>query len=113
MHEMSLCEGILEILQQQAEQQNYSTVKKVCLEIGKLSSVEVEAMRFSFELVMQGSLAESASLEIIEVNGQAWCFSCQQNVIMEHRYDGCPLCGIYPLEINAGDQMRIKELEVA
>jgi hydrogenase nickel incorporation protein HypA/HybF len=113
MHEMSLCEGILQVLEQQAQQQNYSTVKTVWLEIGKLSSVEPDAMRFSFEVIMQGSLAESAKLEIIEVNGQAWCFSCQQNVIIEHRYDGCPHCGAYQLQINDGEQMRIKELEVA
>ncbi len=113
MHEMSLCEGILEVLQQQAQQQHYAKVKTVWLEIGKLSSVEPDALRFSFEVVMQGSLADSATLEIIEVDGQAWCLSCQQNIIIEHRYDSCPLCGAYQLQINDGEQMRIKELEVA
>ncbi len=113
MHEMSLCEGILDVLQQQAKQQQFVRVKTVWLEIGKLSSVEPDALRFGFDMVMQGSLAESATLEIIEVDGQAWCFACQQQIIIEHRYDGCPLCGAYQLQINDGEQMRIKELEVA
>ncbi len=112
MHEMSLCESILEVLQQQAQQQNYTAVKTVWLEIGKLSSVEPEAMRFSFALVMQGSLAAAAKLEIIEVEGRAWCLYCAQQVIIAQRYDGCPICGAYQLQINDGEQMRIKELEV-
>lgn len=112
MHEMSLCDGIREVLEQQARQQNFSTVKTVWLEIGKLSSVEPSALRFGFEVVMKGSLAEFAKLEIIEVDGQAWCFQCLQNVKIEHRYDGCPLCGAYLLQVNDGEQMRIKELEV-
>ena len=113
MHEMSLCEGILQVLEQQAAQQNFSSIKTVWLEIGKLSSVEPDAMRFGFEVVMQGSLAEHAKLEIIEVDGQAWFFQCEKNVTIEQRYDECPLCGAYQLQINDGEQMRIKELEVA
>jgi hydrogenase nickel incorporation protein HypA/HybF len=112
MHEMSLCEGILQVLEQQAVQQKFSSIKTVWLEIGKLSSVEPDAMRFGFDVVMQGSLAEHAKLEIIEVDGQAWCFQCEKNVTIEQRYDECPLCGAYQLQINDGEQMRIKELEV-
>jgi len=112
MHEMSLCENIREDLEQQAVLHNFSRVKTVWLEIGKLSSVEPEALRFGFDVVMKGSLAEAAKLEIIEVEGQAWCFQCQQNVNIAHRYDGCPLCGAYQVQVSGGEQMRIKELEV-
>ncbi|MDD2864874.1 MAG: hydrogenase maturation nickel metallochaperone HypA [Methylococcales bacterium] len=113
MHEMSLCEGMLEILQEQAKTQNYSTVKTVFLEIGKLSNVEPDAMRFAFPVVAKGSLAENATLEIIEVSGQAWCMQCEKNVVIEQRYDGCPFCESHQLQVIDGEQMRIKELEVA
>ena len=113
MHEMSLCEGMLDILKQQAAKQNYSIVKTVFLEIGKLSNVEPDAMRFAFPVVMRGSLAENAILEITEVTGKAWCMQCQQNVVIEQRYDGCPLCESHQLQITDGQQMRIKELDVA
>ncbi|CAG0957851.1 Hydrogenase maturation factor HybF [Anaerolineae bacterium] len=112
MHELSLCESILEVLEQQAKQQHFKTVKTVCLEIGKLSCVEVDALRFCFSSVMENTLASSATLEIIEIDGKAWCKSCQQTVNITQRYDECPQCGAYPLNINDGEQMRIKELEV-
>jgi hydrogenase nickel incorporation protein HypA/HybF len=69
-------------------------------------------MRFCFPVVMQGSLAANAQLEIVSVEGQAWCLKCCKNVVIEQRYDVCPDCGNGTLEVNAGEQMRIKELEV-
>lgn len=112
MHEMSLCESILQVLEQQAEAQQYSKVKTVWLEIGALSNVEIDALRFSFDVVVQGSIAEHARLEIIEVPGQAWCMPCSRNVVVQQLYDLCPDCGSHQLQVNSGDQMRIKELEV-
>lgn len=112
MHEMSLCESILQTLEQQAARQNYRKVRTVWLEIGALAGVEVEALRFSFDLVIKGSLADEAVLEIIEVPGQAWCMPCGRNVAVRQRYDECPHCGSHQLQITGGDQMRIKELEV-
>ncbi|WP_241674432.1 hydrogenase maturation nickel metallochaperone HypA, partial [Candidatus Methylobacter oryzae] len=112
MHEMSLCESILQVLEQQAEVQQYNKVKTVWLEIGALSNVEIDALRFSFDVVVQGSIADHAQLEIIEVPGQAWCMQCSRNVVVQQLYDLCPHCGSHQLQVNSGDQMRIKELEV-
>ncbi len=112
MHEMSLCEGVLQILQQSAETQGFRRVKTVWLEIGALSGVEVEAMRFSFDVVMRGSLADGAKLEIIDLPGQAWCMQCAETVTVTQRFDACPKCDSYQLQVTAGDEMKIKELEV-
>lgn len=112
MHELSLCESILQILEQQATAQGYSKVKTVWLEIGALSGVEVEALRFSYDVVTQGSLADHSRLKIINIPGQAWCMMCAGNVTIAQRYDTCPQCGSHQLQVNDGEQMRIKELEV-
>lgn len=112
MHEMSLCEGVLRVLQEQAVSQGYSRVKGVWLEIGALSGVEPEAMAFSFDAVMRGSLADGARLEIIHLPGVAWCMQCAKTVEVGARYEACPDCGSYQLQVTGGDEMRIKELEV-
>jgi len=112
MHEMSLCESILQTLEQQAPLQNYAKVKTVWLEIGALAGVEIEALKFSFDLVVKGSLADAAKLEIIEIPGEAWCMPCGRNVPVRQLYDECPLCGSHQIQVTGGDQMRIKELEV-
>lgn len=112
MHEMSLCEGVLQILEDSAKSQGFSQVKTVWLEIGALSGVDAEAMRFGFDAVMKGSLADGAALEIIELPGQAWCLPCSKPVAVTARYDACPECGSHQLQVTGGDEMRIKELEV-
>lgn len=112
MHEMSLCEGVLQILEEQAQVQQFHRVKTVWLEIGALSGIEIEALRFSFDVVVQGSLAENARLEILHVPGQAWCLPCGRHVGVQQLYDQCPDCGSHQLQVTNGDQMRIKELEV-
>ena len=112
MHEMSLCESILQVMEQNARSQGYTRVKAVWLEIGQLSGVELEAMRFGFDVVTRGSLADGARLEMIELPGQAWCMQCQKRVQVMRLFDQCPDCGGYQLQVTGGKEMRIKELEV-
>lgn len=113
MHEMSLCENILEIINAQADQQAFSKVDLVRLEVGPLSGVEVEALRFGFDVVMRGSVAEKARLDIICPEAAAWCASCNKTVSIVERYDPCPACGAVNLQITSGGELRIKEMEVS
>lgn len=112
MHEMSLCEGVLQILEEHAASQDFTQVKTVWLEIGALSGVDPEAMRFGFDVVMKDTLADGAALEIIDLPGVAWCMQCAKPVPVKARFDACPECGSYQLQLTCGDEMRIKELEV-
>lgn len=112
MHEMSLCESIIQVIEQSAGEQGFKQVKTVWLEIGQLSGVELDAMHFGFDAVTRGSMAEGARLEIIELPGQAWCMKCSKSVQVRQRFDECPDCGSYQLQVTGGDEMRIKELEV-
>jgi hydrogenase nickel incorporation protein HypA/HybF len=112
MHEMSLAEGVLQILEDNASSQGYSRVKTVWLEIGQLSDVEPEAMRFCFDAVVKGTLAEGARLEIVSKEGQGWCMTCAKTVALPAKFEPCPLCGGYMVNVTGGDEMRVKELEV-
>lgn len=112
MHEMSLMEEMLHIIESNAKTQGYSRVRTVILEIGKLAGVEVEALRFVFEAVTDGSISEGAILEIEEPQGLGWCAECERESPVETRYDTCPLCGKVPLKITGGTEMRVKALDV-
>lgn len=112
MHEMSICESILQTLEEQAIAQHFSKVLTLRLEIGALSCVEPQALQFSFDVISHGTLAEGASLDIIERPGLGWCKQCEKNVVMQQRYDSCPHCELAPLPLISGDELNIKELEV-
>jgi len=112
MHEVSLCEDVIRLIEDQAQTQQFTRVTAVWLEIGALAGVETEAMRFSFDAVAKDSVADGATLNIIDIPAQARCPVCDKAVQVSARFDACPDCGHYPLEIIAGEEMRIKELEV-
>jgi len=112
VHEMSLCESVLQVLETEAQRQHFRKINTVWLEIGALSGVESEAMCFCFDVIVRNTLADGATLNIINVPAEAWCLECAQTVLIQQRYDACPRCGGYQLQVTNGEQMRIKELEV-
>ena len=112
MHEMSLAEGVREIVDETARANGAQRVAAVRLEIGKLAQVEVEALRFAFDVVKLGSLAHSARLEIVEPDGTAWCMRCSSPVAIAQRGDACPGCGSYQLQVTGGESMRVMDIEI-
>ena len=86
MHELSLCQSAVEIIQRQAEQHDVKRVTAVWLEIGALSCVEESAVRFSFEIVCHGTVAQGCDLHIVYKPAQAWCWDCSQ-VVEIHQHD--------------------------
>ena len=85
MHEMSLCEGIRQVIEDHARTQKFANVKTVRLEIGRFSGVEKPALEFAFDVVMRGSIAEGAQLEMIDLPGRAMCYDCVKEVEIEGR----------------------------
>ena len=112
MHEMSLCEGVRRIVDQAAAAPEINRVTRVRLEIGKFATVEKDAMTFAWNVVMRGSKAEGAVLVMLDLPGIAHCFDCGAQVEIENRLDPCPNCGGGRLMPEAGDEMRIKDIEV-
>jgi hydrogenase nickel incorporation protein HypA/HybF len=112
MHEMSLAEGIVQLVEDTVRADGCAKVKAVWLEIGQLAAVEKEALRFCFDAVARDTVAEGARLEIIETPGQGWCSKCEGNVAITALYEACPVCGNYQIQVTGGSEMRVKELEV-
>jgi hydrogenase nickel incorporation protein HypA/HybF len=112
MHEMSLAEGVIQLIEDSARQNGFTRVKTVWLELGRFAGVEPEAMRFCFEAVARGSIADGAVLEIIESSGVGVCTECGRSSEVVERFQPCPYCGGFGVSVTGGDVMRVKELEV-
>ena len=110
---MSLAEGIREIVLDQARQHGFARVTCLRLEIGRFAGVEKPALEFAFDVVMRGSPAEGARLEMLDLPGRALCFDCETTVEIDSRLSPCPRCGGGRLLPEGGDEMRIKDMEVA
>ena len=112
MHEMSLCEGIRQIVEDQARAHGFARVTRLRLEIGRFAGVEKPALAFAFDVVMRGCPAEGAVLDMIDLPGRAMCFDCATAVEIDDRLAPGPLCGGGRLLPEGGDEMRIRDMEV-
>jgi hydrogenase nickel incorporation protein HypA/HybF len=113
MHEMALAESVLAIVERAARQHAASRVTSVRLEIGALSHVAPDALRFCFEAVQRASIAEGAALAIERTPGRAWCMPCGRDVALDRLGAPCPECGGYQLGVTRGDAMRVKDIGIA
>lgn len=111
MHELSLCQSAVEIIQRQAEQHDVKRVTAVWLEIGALSCVEESAVRFSFEIVCHGTVAQGCDLHIVYKPAQP--VLGLQPVVEIHQHDAqCPICHGERLRVDTGDSLIVKSIEV-
>jgi len=105
-------EGVLAQIEVERRAQVFSRVRTVRLSVGALGHAEPEALRFCFDAVVSGTIADGATLEIDIVAGQGWCHGCERQVPLPDRYAGCPICGSASVRLTQGDELRLAELEV-
>lgn len=109
MHELGIAEEIVAIVAARAAGER---VTRIVVEIGRLCAVMPEAMRFCFDLATEGTVAEGARLDIVEVPGLARCRACGADVALDRPFGRCE-CGGTDLEWLAGEELRIREIEIA
>jgi len=113
MHEITLCQRALEIVEQQALANHATRVSAVWLKIGAFSCVEPASVSFCFELVCRGTIAEGCQLHIEEQLAECWCPTCQKYVqLLSQHVRRCPDCGSDRLRIVADDGFQIQRIEV-
>ncbi len=108
MHELSLMEDLVTTIEQSIGDARVLTVR---LEIGRLSAVVPDALQFCFEICTQGTRLEGAGLEIRVIEGRAHCRSCDAEFELPTALARCG-CGGIDLQILAGEELRLMELEV-
>lgn len=107
MHELSIAEGIIDIVERTARANNVRRVKRVEAAVGELAAVDPAALFFAWESVRKGGPADAAELVLTPVPGAAWCHTCTKTVPL-HRYgDPCPKCGGYQLTATGGDELKV------
>ena len=112
MHELSLADAILRVVEEAAAREHFTRVAQLRLEAGALAGVEVQALRFAFDSLTTGTCLEGAQIIIDEPPGRAWCKRCNAEIDISSRIDPCPLCDGYPVVPTSGTELRVLELQV-
>jgi hydrogenase nickel incorporation protein HypA/HybF len=108
VHELAITQSVVEAIDERCAG---ARVSRVLLEIGKLSGVVPDAVRFCFELVAAGTALQGARLDIEEPGGWARCRSCGGDYGTDDLIMLCP-CGSADVEVVRGEQLTIRSVEV-
>jgi hydrogenase nickel incorporation protein HypA/HybF len=107
MHELGITENIVAIATEQAQG---ARVLSLTLEIGQLTAIMPDAIRFCFDVCTQGTTLAGATLEILELPGIGQCRACGQRLALDQPYGVCE-CGSTHLDIIQGQELTLKTLE--
>lgn len=109
MHELSITRNIVAIACEQAGERR---VRAVYLRVGALTGVDVQAVRFCYDLCAEGTVAAGSTLEVEHVPGAARCTVCEREIALSLPLGICPCDKRAPIERTAGDELLVTGLEV-
>lgn len=106
MHEISIAQSIISLAEKAAASQN-AVISGVDLEVGELSGIEVEALRFSFSIIKEQSALKDAELNVLITKGEAECEQCREVFPCPSYTSSCPNCHSYLKKITRGADMKV------
>lgn len=114
MHELSLAEALLDLAITECHKAGCSKIQSITLKVGKASGAMPDALKFSFEVLKNDTIAQDASLDIISVSVSARCKTCSKVIETDELYIfECPYCKGLHLELLTGRELEITKLEVS
>jgi hydrogenase nickel incorporation protein HypA/HybF len=109
VHELAIAESVVDTVTQRLPG---AKVTCVHLEIGALSGVVPDSIRFCFDLATEGTGLEGAALEITEPPARCRCRSCGTEFQPDAPIVLCP-CGSADVAVLGGEELKIVSVQVA
>jgi len=111
MHEATIVEGLMRILETRAARHGVTAIRRVNLKVGRLRAVEPRQLVACFEMFAEGTVAEGALLAIDEVAVRARCRGCGSEFAVARYRFVCPACGSGDVEVIQGQELYIESFE--
>ncbi len=121
MHEISIAGAIIDAVIDAAKKNDAKKVEEVFLEIGELTALNSEQLRFIFETITHGTVAEGARYDIRVIEPLIDCKKCSYKGPIEffeklHFFlpvIQCPKCGESDVDITAGRECCVKKIKIS
>jgi len=112
MHEFSIVQSLLGLIEEYARENKAKSVTKVVVSIGVLSGVEPHLLEMAFNTFKEGTVAEKAELVMEIEKLRIRCMDCGKESEKEELNALCPECGSLNTQIVGGQDMFLKSLEL-
>jgi len=112
MHELGVTENIVNIALDKANEAQASKIVTINLVIGELSGFVPDCIQFYFNSLIKDTIAEEATLNFKLAPAQFRCRDCSAIFSPQNTLWSCPKCQSHSLEIAAGRELYVENIEV-
>ncbi|MEU8246664.1 hydrogenase maturation nickel metallochaperone HypA [Nonomuraea sp. NPDC048916] len=107
MHELGMCEGLVELIRQQAGDRGVTGAR---VRVGTRHAVVGEAFDQAFALAAAGTPAEDAVLDLVVTPLTVTCRDCGSRTESLDVLAVCPVCGSADVELSGGDELVLESV---
>jgi len=112
VHELTLCEALLDMIDDEKRRRGFARLRRLKLEIGRFGCVDPDALVYAFEVTTRGGWLDGAKIEVDRPPGQVICLDCKVTAQVDDRFAACPNCGGERLLPVGGDELKLVEIEI-
>ncbi len=112
MHELSVCQSLLNQVDAIARRHHGGGVAKVTLRIGPLAAVEPQLLMQAFPLASAGTIARDAELVIESPPIRVHCPRCEKESDASINRLDCRHCGNRQTQVISGDELLLVNVEL-
>lgn len=110
MHEYSIVASLIDQVQSQAALHHAKGVRRLVVQIGELSGVEVDLLKTAYDTFRERTVCEGAAMDVVRVPARWECPRCDRAFSMGERLR-CEPCG-RPARLVRGDEIILERLEM-
>ena len=112
MHELAICQSLLEQVENIAEERAAKSVTSITIGMGPLSGVEVQLLKNAYPIASAGTVAQDAELVIEHLPIKVKCSQCGSESDALPNKLTCKQCGDWRTTLISGDEMMLMSLEL-
>jgi len=119
MHELSMADAMVKTVLDVAKENNAQEITEVTIEVGELTMLNPEQLKFMIEVLSENTLLEGAEIRIDTIPIEIECKSCDYvGAIKSDELDhyvtivNCPECQKRDLEIIKGRECTVKSIKI-
>ncbi len=110
MHELGILFHIADTVMDVVRKNNLTKVEAIVLEVGRISAVVPEYLRYSYPAAVDGTMLEDAELRIEMLPANGRCRSCGTVFDIVDNNRVCPRCRAEDYEVVSGTEFNLKEI---
>ncbi|MFC4120598.1 hydrogenase maturation nickel metallochaperone HypA [Nonomuraea zeae] len=107
MHEIGMCEGLVELIEQQAMGRRVTSAR---VRVGARHAVVDDAFGQAFAVAATGTAVQDATVELVVTPMTVGCGACGSRSESVDPLAACPVCGDDGVQLSGGDELVLESV---